>query len=262
MAGTDVNTTENTPIEDSNNTLTLTLDASRTRAPKPSFLGLEKNLFLIKFQDERDKRKILEGEPWHFDRSVLVLRPREGTEQPSGIELFQTLFWLQIDDLPFQYRDPEIAVIIGKKLGFLMDVYEEEGWDIENFMRVRILLDLSKPLRKELAISIAQGESFHVLFKYENLPNFYFIYGRLGHTIKDCTFESDEDEDDGETQYQFSDDLRAPHFRKKVSITKKDHRQSTRNSFRPRRATQATSFPAEPEIVIGKETKSTIMWRS
>ncbi|KAJ4831163.1 hypothetical protein Tsubulata_030967 [Turnera subulata] len=97
---------------------------------------LEKNLFMFNFRDERDKTRVLVGKPWHFDRHVLVLQFVEGNKQPSNIDLFRTPFWVLVHDLPFDYCDSEVSRMIGKKLGFLMDVYEEDEWEMLSFLRV------------------------------------------------------------------------------------------------------------------------------
>ncbi|KAJ4832302.1 hypothetical protein Tsubulata_008643 [Turnera subulata] len=162
MAGTDATNSVAVDQGDDDNTLVIRLRPTQPPAPKPSLIligklwseknfncktlmqtmsslwlakkglqvsELEKNLFMFKFMDERDKTKILLGEPWHFDRYVLVLQAIEGNKQPSSINLHHTLFGIQIFDLPFDYRESEIARMIGKKLGFLMDVLKDCGYE-------------------------------------------------------------------------------------------------------------------------------------
>ncbi|KAJ4849505.1 hypothetical protein Tsubulata_005820, partial [Turnera subulata] len=126
---------------------------------------LEKNLFMFRFRDAMDEDKILAGEPWHFDRQVLVLKSIEGYEQPSSIELHTTPFWVQIRDLPFDYRDLDIAEVIRRRLGSVMEVYQDDEWELLSFMRVRVGLDLQEPLRSTLSISINETVSFKVVFK-------------------------------------------------------------------------------------------------
>ena len=41
--------------------------------------NLGNNVFLFKFDSEIDKRKVMAGGPWHFDRALIVLM------EPSGI---------------------------------------------------------------------------------------------------------------------------------------------------------------------------------
>ncbi|KAJ4849753.1 hypothetical protein Tsubulata_042990 [Turnera subulata] len=168
---------------------------------------------MFRFRGVKDKTKILAGEPWHFDHHVLVLRSVEGQEQPSNIFLFVTPFWVQIHGLPFNYRDSKIAMMIGKKLGVLMEVYQEEDWDMLSIMRVRVGLNLRNPLRTTLPVAAEEEEAFVVSFRYEQLPTFCFLCRRLGHGMKDCGYKSDEEiHDEGSLSY--TEELRAPPFRK------------------------------------------------
>ncbi|KAJ4842368.1 hypothetical protein Tsubulata_015725 [Turnera subulata] len=244
MAENELNRSTDGNQSDHDDTLVLRFRPSREKAPKTSLLlvgrlwtekgfngkalmqtmsslwavkrgfqasELEKNLFMFRFRDERDKTRVLMGEPWHFDRNVLVLQSVEGNEQPSQMDLSRTPFWIQVHDLPFDYRDPEVARMIGKKLGFLMDVYQEEGWEMLSFLRIWVMLDLRAPLRKQLEIKVDDDVTFTVLFKYENLPSFCFVCGRLGHSMKDYGYESDE-ENDGKALIKYGEELRALPF--------------------------------------------------
>ncbi|KAJ4833440.1 hypothetical protein Tsubulata_031549 [Turnera subulata] len=105
------------------------------------------------------------------------------------------------------------------KLDFLKDMYQDDEWEMLSFIRVHVMLDLHAPLRKQLMVSAEEGEAFTVYFKYENLPSFCFLYGRLGHTMKDCGYNSDE-EIGVETQARFGDELRDPSFKKAFFVSK------------------------------------------
>ncbi|KAJ4835739.1 hypothetical protein Tsubulata_031697 [Turnera subulata] len=109
--------------------------------------------------------------------------------------------------------------MIGKKLGVLMEVYQEEDWDMLSIMRVRVGLNLRNPLRTTLLVAAEEEEAFVVSFRYEQLPNFCFLCGRLGHGMKDCGYKSDEEiHDEGSLSY--TEELRAPPFRKNFTVSK------------------------------------------
>lgn len=57
------------------------------------------------------------------------------------------------------------------------------------FLRLKASLDLKKPLKRGTKLNF-QGRDIWVDFKYEQLPNFCFTCGRIGHQLKAC-----EDED-------------------------------------------------------------------
>ncbi|KAL0463455.1 UNVERIFIED_CONTAM: putative mitochondrial protein [Sesamum latifolium] len=59
-----------------------------------------------------------------------------------------------------------------------------ESWG--SFLRLRVALDVSKPLLRALKIRTVLGDEHLVAFTYERLPNFYYLCGRLGHISKWC----------------------------------------------------------------------------
>ncbi|MFQ6661251.1 hypothetical protein Gotur_029467 [Gossypium turneri] len=57
----------------------------------------------------------------------------------------------------------------------------------ENSCRLRVNLDVQRPLRRGIFVSTNAVSKVWVPFKYENLPMFYFGCGRLGHGLSNCT---------------------------------------------------------------------------
>nr|POE50972.1 hypothetical protein CFP56_31126 [Quercus suber] len=53
-------------------------------------------------------------------------------------------------------------------------------------MRVRVELEIDKPLRRGAYIASSEGERLWLTFKYERLPSVCFVCGRLGHDKKHC----------------------------------------------------------------------------
>lgn len=63
------------------------------------------------------------------------------------------------------------------------DNTEIEG---DGFIRVRVKVDISKPLCHGWVISLENGGELWVSFKYERLPNLYYWCGCFTHTDRDC----------------------------------------------------------------------------
>ena len=82
----------------------------------------------------------------------------------------------------------EVGKEIGCKLGEFIEV-DKWSWQVDQakFMRIRVNLSIDKPLRRGAHITNAKGERFWVNFKYEKLPTFCFICGKLGHNDKHYT---------------------------------------------------------------------------
>ncbi|CAN1790281.1 hypothetical protein LINPERHAP1_LOCUS18765 [Linum perenne] len=54
------------------------------------------------------------------------------------------------------------------------------------FIRLRVTIDIRQPLKREKKPRVAGGEWVMARFKYERLPTFCFIYGRIGHIDRQC----------------------------------------------------------------------------
>ena len=79
----------------------------------------------------------------------------------------------------------EVGKEIGGKLGRIVEVDKRSlQADQAKFIRVRIDLPIDKPLRRGGNIVGEDGRRFWVTFKYERLPTFCFICGKLGHDDK------------------------------------------------------------------------------
>nr|POE99626.1 hypothetical protein CFP56_49353 [Quercus suber] len=72
-------------------------------------------------------------------------------------------------------------------------------------MRIKVELPIDKPLRRGGNVVSLDGEKFWVNFKYEWLPTFCFLCGKLGHDGKHCLdFPNGQN-----TSRQYSEWLRA-----------------------------------------------------
>lgn len=49
-------------------------------------------------------------------------------------------------------------------------------------MRVRVAIDVCKPLKRRMKIRKDGDEWFRINFKYDNVPTFCFICGLIGHS--------------------------------------------------------------------------------
>jgi hypothetical protein len=63
----------------------------------------------------------------------------------------------------------------------------QQGSAVGSFLRVKVLIDIRKPLFRGVTMEVKQGEhSFWCNFKYEFLPIFCYSCGLLGHVEKEC----------------------------------------------------------------------------
>jgi len=159
---------------------------------------LNKNLFLFRFSSKRDLESVVKNGPWSFDRNIVILKRISGEEQPSDIEMHTGEFWTRIYDLPLKLRSNEMAKKLGDLLGKFVEVDSKESNRLGCFLRVKTNIDLRKPLKRGTVIKY-QGKNLRIYFKYERLPTFCFMCGKIGHQIKDC------EDMDGKEEAEFQD---------------------------------------------------------
>ena len=81
----------------------------------------------------------------------------------------------------------EVCRDLGNSLGrFIETDWQARQSDLAKFMRVKVDLQLDKPLRHGGKIANVEGEKFWVSFRYERIPTFCFHCSRLGHDDKHC----------------------------------------------------------------------------
>ncbi|KAL0429540.1 UNVERIFIED_CONTAM: hypothetical protein Sradi_0580000 [Sesamum radiatum] len=87
-----------------------------------------------------------------------------------------------------------MAEFIGGKIGkFLEYELHEHGLNWSPTMRMRVAMNISKPLKRAMRLCSPTGESFLVTFSYERLPNYCYMCGILGHIAKFCPLRYEDD---------------------------------------------------------------------
>jgi hypothetical protein len=125
-----------------------------------AFKVLGDNLFLIEFVDPKDKERVLDGRPWVFEGGLFLVEDFDGTKAPSHFSFEKAAFWVRMIDLPLACMCGDIDRKIGASVGTVVEVdtdARDMGWG--EYLRVKILLDLAKPLQRGRRINI-EGKSY------------------------------------------------------------------------------------------------------
>lgn len=152
---------------------------------------VSKDVFLFSFKEKDDCDRVLETEPWIFDRAILVLKVYDPSKMVDFEDFRLTKFWVQIHGLPPNGMFPEVGELVGDIMGKCVKVdKDEDGKCVGKFMRVRVSSDITKPLRRVAKVRLGDhGPILWADLRYEKLPDFCFGCGRLGHSVKECTTE-------------------------------------------------------------------------
>ena len=114
---------------------------------------LKSGIFLFQFYHKDDMNWVLSSGPWTFDGALLVMNTVKMGEDLVNVLLNEVDFWIQIHELPVGY----MTEMVGKQLGNFFGTFLQ--YDAKNnssiwreFMRIRIRVDVRKPLKRKKKI--------------------------------------------------------------------------------------------------------------
>nr|XP_023884141.1 uncharacterized protein LOC111996419 [Quercus suber]POE70813.1 uncharacterized protein CFP56_45449 [Quercus suber] len=149
------------------------------------------NILQFKFGSRCQSEWVEKNGPWNFENNLLLLcRWRKGMTA-KNISFSHSPFWVQIWGLPFENMNDENGRDIGSKIRRVLEVDKRAVLaDQAKFLRVRVEVQIDKPLRRGGYVKNAEGGRFWVDFRYERLPMFCYKCGILGHDEKHCQASS------------------------------------------------------------------------
>lgn len=162
---------------------------------------LGNHIVLFIFDNKLDIDRVLASQPWSSDKFLVAIQRYDKSTLARDLVLYRVpydkstvacdlvfdrvSFWVQVYDIPIRFTNK--AVVEGLCLGIgevcSSDFSIMEGGD---FLRVQVILDISKPLSRGCKITLDDGLVSWVSFKYERLPNICYWCGCLTHRDKDC----------------------------------------------------------------------------
>lgn len=146
-----------------------------------------KNTFQFQFYHWKDKEKVLNGQPWQFDKVALLLAEMNDANKPSDIQFFVLPIWVRVYNVPFRGRyNINNARVLGNKIGEFIDMDKSENLGMEKALRIRVSIDVQESLKKQVTLQIRGGEMCICPVKYEKLPLIGFYCGKLGHGTNEC----------------------------------------------------------------------------
>ena len=86
-------------------------------------------MFLMEFEDEGDKNKVLKGRPWIFEESLFSVENFDELSTFSEINFEQAEFWVRMFNLPLACMGKEVGFQIRSTMGTVtkVDIDEEMG---------------------------------------------------------------------------------------------------------------------------------------
>lgn len=148
---------------------------------------LDENKVVFLFQTKDDMEKVLLLSLWPFDKYLFILHKMVRGEAVKDIKFDKTPFWIQIHGLPTMCQTKEVRMSINATLGEVEKVdANKKGFCLGNFWRIRVLLNIFMLLCRGRKVLLGEYGLKWVDFKYERLPIFCYLCGRVDHDERDC----------------------------------------------------------------------------
>lgn len=123
---------------------------------------------LFRFGHVVEKQRVVWRGPWSFDRNLVILQSIQKDQDPSEVDLNQCEFWVQVHELPFAGMNRAMATLIGNNVGSFINLDMDEN-NVSTVMRIRVSLDVTKPLSRFMNMEGLRGQTIRVSFTYEKL---------------------------------------------------------------------------------------------
>ncbi|KAL8468264.1 hypothetical protein ACS0TY_031488 [Phlomoides rotata] len=168
----------------------------RAMNPSKGFTATEigPNLFSFQFQSHADLEEVKWREPWHFKKHIVLLQEIGEGEQPSAVTFKTTSMSVRLYNLPMAARSEKYLISIASRCGEVVEIDKTSTTGFGRSIRVKVNLDITKPLKMGIKILNMDGRHVWIPFKFERLPSFCFLCGLIGHMKRECDFEREKQE--------------------------------------------------------------------
>jgi hypothetical protein len=150
---------------------------------------LEPNKYLFTVSQESIYQRILDLGPWNVKGSLLLLQPWSSKLAIDEVKLQYCAFWVQVHELPRQFMTTKNAIRIGKTIGDILELDNNNSTGIISrpFIRMKIELNTSRPLASGFYMPCEGTKPRWIGFQYEHLDEYCSLCGLIGHIPKFCS---------------------------------------------------------------------------
>ncbi|KAJ1414334.1 Zinc finger, CCHC-type [Sesbania bispinosa] len=151
------------------------------------------NVYLFTFTEADSARKILEEGPWFIMGHLLSLQYWIPEVSIFEVNYDHVLFWVQLHGLPLEFMSCINARKVAQRIGEVHTVEDPfvEGQLLRPFFRVRVRVNVKKPLLTGFWLPRKDLPRTWIFVKYERLQDFCYNCGVLGHDYRKCKKEKE-----------------------------------------------------------------------
>ncbi|KAL4318857.1 hypothetical protein GQ457_18G008270 [Hibiscus cannabinus] len=165
------------------------------------------NFFLIAFASSSHRDNVLKRGPWDFQKQWFALEPADPKRTIHDYTFQYMCIWVRIHNILLSLMTEALARTLGACIGkvVMTDTRLEDG-NMGEFLRVRVSLETTKPLRRCVTLSQPTAKAILCPLQYERVLIFCHGYGLIGHIVLQCPTTPQGDDQ----KLQYGAWLRAP----------------------------------------------------
>jgi len=139
----------------------------------------------VEFDSEQLWRRVVGGGPWIHKGDAVIVVPYDGIRRLSEVLITSIALWVRIYDIPVTMITDGFARALGSKIGHVLEV----GQAVNDYKRVRVDFPLEKAIMPTVHQKVRGHGSLEFAVRYENIPDFCFGCGHIGHDQRGCPEE-------------------------------------------------------------------------
>lgn len=150
-------------------------------------IALPNDKFQFIFDSESELSMVLEAGAWTFNDWSLTLE--RWVETPPADYLKVLPIWIRLRNIPVNFNTAETIREIASHIGQVTHVaFDPLKPRSRGFVRVRILFDVSRPLKNSRELQLPTGELVDIGIEYERIRKRCYQCKRLTHDRERCPF--------------------------------------------------------------------------
>ncbi|KAI8527031.1 hypothetical protein RHMOL_Rhmol12G0045000 [Rhododendron molle] len=131
------------------------------------------SLYAFTFDLEEDLIKIRDQAPWSVMGGLLVLTRWDHEKSVEELDFSSSPFWVQVHGLPLGQMNKKNGSLIASMIGQEVVQGNTSSSSVKfwGYLRLRVIIDITKPLKKGFFLKREGKEDLWIKFKYERAPS-------------------------------------------------------------------------------------------
>ena len=116
------------------------------------------HVLLFTFENKEEVERIMSNAPWSFDKHLIVLQWYDNEIPIKDLKFDKIPIRVQLHDIPLRFMNKVVAEKVSVVVRTIWQDIDEGEMNGGSFLRVKVTIDINKPLCRGRLISLPHGE--------------------------------------------------------------------------------------------------------